>query len=78
MRSSFGQLCPERGAHRPGKAGSVFRVERALLDLRVAVRDLLDAQQYAVPVELPEGDRPQDEEVQRPGTSVALSTTVLS
>jgi len=42
-------------------------VERALLNLQRAARDLLDAQQYAVPVQLSERDGLEAQQVQRAG-----------
>jgi hypothetical protein len=40
------------------------RVERTLLDLERAARDLPDAQQHGVAVQLAERDRLEDEEVE--------------
>jgi hypothetical protein len=79
MRSSVGQFCPERGAHRSGEAGSVFTGERALLALQFAVRDLRSIRssapfRWSFPREA--GRKMRGCNVA--GTSVALSTTVLS
>src|SRR5690606_2002099 len=43
------------------------RVERALLDLESATRDLLDTEQHAIPVQLAEGEGLQDQEVEGAG-----------
>jgi hypothetical protein len=47
-------------------------VERSLLDLQGAARDLLDSQQDAVPMHVSERYRLEDEEVEGPWQKVGL------
>jgi len=54
------------------------RIERALFDQQRVAGDLADAQQDPVSVQRAEGDRPQDEEIERTGKNLSLFSHVSS